>query len=80
MAKAESAPEDISDDDRAFWSYVIKEDRPKTLHGENEEEGEEEVEEEGEEEEGDEEEGEREEGEGEEEEEGEVESEDMDID
>ena len=46
MAKAESSPETVSADDLALWSYVVKEDRPLTLHGVDEEEVEEEPEEE----------------------------------
>ena len=46
MAKAESSPETVSADDLALWSYVVKEDRPLTLHGADEEEVEEEPEEE----------------------------------
>ena len=53
MAKAESSPETVSADNLAFWSYIVKEDRPLTLHGADEEEEEPEEEEGEEEEEGD---------------------------
>ena len=49
--KAEAAPEEVSTDDLRFWYHVVKENRPNTLHREQEERegGEEEEEEEGEE-------------------------------
>ena len=32
LAKAEAQPQKVTDDDKLFWSYVIQEERPTTLH------------------------------------------------
>ena len=46
MLKAERTPDQLSDDDLAFWSYVVEEQRPKSVaeaymdHSDDEEEGE----------------------------------------
>ena len=33
IRKAEENPQDVSDDDKAFWSYIVNEDRPSTMAG-----------------------------------------------
>ena len=32
MAKAESKPEEVNEDDKLFWAYVAEEERPTTLY------------------------------------------------
>ena len=32
MAKAEAKPQDVTEDDRLFWSYVVEEERPTILY------------------------------------------------
>ena len=32
MAKAEAKPEEVTEDDKLFWSYVAEEERPTTLY------------------------------------------------
>ena len=33
IRKAEENPLAMSDDDKAFWSYIVKKDRPSTMAG-----------------------------------------------
>ena len=40
IRKAEEDPEAVSEDDKAFWSYIVKEDRPSTMAGVQESDGE----------------------------------------
>ena len=40
IRKAEEDPEAVSADDKAFWSYIVKEDRPSTMAGVQESDGE----------------------------------------
>ena len=42
MRKAQEDPESVSEDDRAFWAYVVEEERPNTMAGRVESEEEEE--------------------------------------
>ena len=32
MAKAEAKPQEVEEDDRLFWSFVVEVERPTTLH------------------------------------------------
>ena len=40
IRKAEEDPEAVSADDKAFWSYIVKEDRRSTMAGVQESDGE----------------------------------------
>jgi hypothetical protein len=40
ISKAEDNPQAVSDDDKAFWSYIVKKDRLSTMAGVQESDGE----------------------------------------
>ena len=40
IRKAEDNPQAVSDDDKAFWSYIVKKDRLSTMAGVQESDGE----------------------------------------